>query len=155
MHEQQTGSEPQAQGVAAEGNGKSEQPVRRLLTREEILNSRTEQYEYVDIPEWGGQVKVRGLTAAERDAFESSLVVGMGKKAKMNTIDIRAKLVALSVVREDGSQMFSQADVQKLSQKLAAPIDRIYEVAQALSKISDDDIEELKGNSKRGRSDAS
>jgi len=45
-----------------------------LLTRDAILEAQDLQHEEVYIPEWGGSVRVRTLTGAERDAFEQSIV---------------------------------------------------------------------------------
>ena len=36
-----------------------------LLTREDILNYNDIKTEIVPVPEWGGEVKVKGLTAAK------------------------------------------------------------------------------------------
>jgi hypothetical protein len=126
-----------------------------LLTRDEILKSDDIQYEVVDVPEWGGKVRVRALTGTQRDAFESSMVVGEGKKQKVTTANIRAKLVQLTLVDMNGAQVFSIADINFLGAKSAAALDRVYEVSARLSKISKEDVEELAGNSGTDTSDDS
>jgi hypothetical protein len=43
-------------------------------------------------------------------------------------------------------------DINTLGQKSAAALDRVYEVAARLSKISKEDVDELAKNSGKGRS---
>jgi len=118
-----------------------------LLTRDAILEAQDLQHEEVYIPEWGGSVRVRTLTGAERDAFEQSIVDQRGKDTRMNLRNIRAKLVALTVVDGDGKRLFSDADAKLLGQKSASALDKIFEVAQRLSGLRDEDVEELAKNS--------
>ena len=117
-----------------------------FLTKERILAVDDIVTEDVDVPEWGGTVRVRGLSGVERDAFEASMIERRGKKVETNLTNLRAKLVAASVVDEKGSRLFSDADVKALGAKSAAGLDRVYDVAQRLSGISDDDVDELAGN---------
>lgn len=125
------------------------------LTREQILQADDLLLEDVEVPEWDGTVRVRGLTGAERDAFESEIVQLKGKKASLNTQNFRAKLVARSVVDEDGQRLFSDRDAQVLGQKSAAALQRVFEVAQRLSGLSETDVEELVANFNEGQSDDS
>jgi hypothetical protein len=118
-----------------------------LLTRDAILQAEDLPKELVLIPEWNGEVYVRALTGAERDAFEQSIVEQKGKSTKMNLSNLRAKLVALTVVDEAGKRIFSDRDAELLGQKSAIAINRVFEVAQRLSGLSQEDVEELTKNS--------
>jgi len=119
----------------------------KILTRDAILQAEDLPRELVEVPEWGGCVYVRTLTGTERDAFEASVVEQRGKSTKMNLRNIRAKLVALTVVDEEGNRIFSDADVGQLGKKSAVVLDRLFEVAQRLSGLKDEDVEELAKNS--------
>jgi hypothetical protein len=99
--------------------------------------------ETVPVPELGGVVTVRGLSAADRDAFEKSMWVKKGKTRDLNMANIRARLVALCVVDEQGERMFQDADVDALGQVRADVIDRLFGVSQRLSGLGDTDVEEL------------
>lgn len=125
------------------------------LTRDVILEAEDLLYEDVEVPEWGGTVRVRGMTGAERDAFESEVVEQRGKKARLNMQNFRAKLVARSVVDEEGKRLFSDKDAHNLGKKSAAALDRVFGVAQRLSGLSDKDVEELVENFDNGQSDGS
>jgi len=120
---------------------------KKFLTRDDILGINDLPYEDVLIPEWGNRyVRVRALTGAERDAFEQSIVEQRGKSTRMNLKNIRAKLVALTVVDEDGKRVFSDEDAELLGRKSAVALNRIFEVAQRLSGLRPEDVEELAGN---------
>src|SRR5438874_1567721 len=105
----------------------------KLLTREEILAANDLITESVSVPEWGGAVLVRTLTAAERDAFEASCYIGRGQDRKENFVNLRARMVALSIVDATGAKPFSGDDVKALGEKSGAALDRVYAVAQRLT----------------------
>ena len=117
----------------------------KILNRTEILNVNDIVIEEVHVPEWGEDavVYVKGMTGAERDKFESSLVVLRGKSQTLNMANIRAKLASLTICDENGKRLFNEQDVQVLSQKSASALQRVFVVAQKLSRIGDEDIEEL------------
>ena len=121
-----------------------------LLTREDILNYNDIKTEIVPVPEWGGEVKVKGLTAGERDKWEASLYStkrhGNNFEIVSNRDNLRAKFIAVSIVDDKGKLLFTSGDIEALAKKSAAPVDRIFSVAQKLSGMSDNDVEELEKN---------
>lgn len=118
----------------------------KLLGRDAILKAQDLPFEDVNCPEWGGVVRVRALTGAERDAFEQSIVEQRGRDTRMNLANLRAKLVALTVVDENGKRIFSDKDAEALGRKSAVALSRVFEVAQRLSGMRPEDVEELTGN---------
>jgi hypothetical protein len=117
-----------------------------LLSKDAILQADDLPTEDVEIPEWGGTVRVRALTGKERDAFEASLQQQRGKEFVRVTANVRAKLVAKCLVGEDGERLFSENEVNALGAKSVAGLDRVFEVAARLSRLSEEDVEELAGN---------
>jgi len=114
------------------------------LTREAILAKEDIETRTVNVPEWGGEVTVRGMTGRQRDIWEASMTEMRGKKYVPNLADARAKLIAYCVIDPDtGLLMFTYGDIEQLSQKSAAALDRIYEVAAELSGVGEKDLEEL------------
>ncbi len=114
-----------------------------MLTRDEILNAEDLKTVTVDIPEWGGELLVREMTGSQRDAYETDI---------MNTAEdhkahvIRARMVASSVVGEDGEPLFTMADVEALAKKSAKALDRVFTAAASLNVLTDDAVEEAAGN---------
>ena len=120
--------------------------VKTLLSRDAILAAEDRVVEEVEVPEWGGLVRVKGLSGAERDQFEASVAERKGKKTRMNLANIRARLVQRCVIDGDDKPLFTPADVTALGAKSAAALDPVFEVAMRLSGMRDEDIEELTEN---------
>lgn len=114
-----------------------------VLNKEQILKADDLKTETVSVPEWGGDVLVRALSGTERDRFESMIVSGQGRNQKVNTENVRAKLVALVAVGEDGKRLFSDADVAALGKKNAAPLERVFKVGMRLSGLSQGDVDDM------------
>jgi len=113
------------------------------LSKNDILSAPDIQKCEVAVPEWGGTVFVKGMTGAERDKFESSLIEQRGKAQALNMANVRAKLCSLTICDETGKRLFGEADVQALSGKSAVALQRVFEIAQKLSGIGDADVKEL------------
>ena len=115
-----------------------------LLNKEQILNSEDSKFEIVDVPEWGGQVKVVTMSGFARDRFEMQI---MGSKGKMDMVNIRAKLGAATIVDEQGNLLFTEDDITKLGNKSGAALDRVFSVAQRLNHLTQSDVDALTKNS--------
>lgn len=139
---------------ATQGNTSQDAAPKKLLGRDDILSTTDTAFAVVDVPEWGGQVRVRSLKAAERDDYEATMVRRRGKNVEVNMSNTRAGLCARAICDEQGNRVFSDGDVALLGQKSAAALNRVYEKAAELSGISDEDLEELAGNSASDRSGA-
>ena len=119
-----------------------------LLTRDQILSAEsTMPSEIVPVPEWGGDVKVVGMTGAERDAFEEGRQKkDSGGKPKANLTNIRAAIVAASLRDEQGKLLFTTSDVMALGIKSAKALDRVASVAMKLNGMTQEDVEQLEKN---------
>ena len=122
----------------------------------ELLAKDDRTYEKVPCPEWGTELWVRSLDADERDEYEASLtkykkVKSKGKvkrEASLDARSFRAKLVIRAVCAGEGNptRFFADADLEKLGKKNAIVVDRLFSVAQKLSGLTDEDVEEITGN---------
>ena len=118
-----------------------------LLSKTAILTANDLKSEDIEVPEWGGAVRVRSFTGRERDAFEASMVRGDGKDRKVDLTNMRARLVGLTVIDETGQRLFTDEEVDLLGAKSGAALDRVFAVAQKLNGLSGADVEELTKNS--------
>ncbi len=115
-----------------------------LLSREAILQADDIPTEDVPVPEWGGAVRLRGLTAAELDDYQASLIVQTGNGTqKSNLRNATAKLIARCAIDESGDPLFETKDVLKLSSKSAVALQRLAGVAQRLNGLTEEDLKEL------------
>jgi hypothetical protein len=118
-----------------------------LLGREDILHSKDLKFEEVDVPEWGGTVRVRVMTGSERDAFEQSIISQNTKDSNKNMVNLRAKLVARTVCDDNNKRIFTDSDISLLGEKSAGALDRVFEVAQRLNRLGAKDVDNLAKNS--------
>jgi hypothetical protein len=123
------------------------------LSRDGILGAVDIKSEKVPVPEWGDEVIIRGLTGEELDAFQGSIrqfrptFDGKGMEPVLIQDNMRAKLLVKCLVDEAGDRLFQDSDASALGAKNGAVIDRLYDVASALSGLSEDEKAELEGNS--------
>ncbi len=105
---------------------------RPILGRDEIFSASDLRIEKVYVPEWSGDVYVRGMTGAERDQYEALIWIG----GRFSNKDMHAKLLTFTVCDEAGNLVFHPGDeeeVKKLTSKSAASLHRLYIIAQRLS----------------------
>ena len=127
----------------------------KFLGKKEILDVDDLKLETVEVPEWGGCVNIRMLTGSERDAFEGSILQTNSKSKVKNYANIRARLAQISIVDEKDNSLFSELDIAALGRKSAKALDRIFDAAQKLNGMTEDDIEELAKNSATDQSEDS
>lgn len=116
-----------------------------MLSKEQILECKDIGSETVNIPEWYGEVTVKGLTLAEKDEWTESIMQG----GEANVKGATAKLCIMCMRDDAGARLFSLDDVDALQAKSAAALDRVFQVAQRLSGIGQEDIEETVKNSEK------
>lgn len=117
-----------------------------ILSKEQILKAEDLKRETVPVPEWGGEVIVRTMTGAERDAFEGEITAKKG----VNRDNIRAKLLARVIIGEDGKRIFDDNEIADLGDKSSSVLDRLFGIAQRLNGIGAKDVEEMEKNSEAG-----
>src|SRR6185503_6397195 len=103
------------------------------LTKEQILGAADAKSKTVNVPEWGGTVRVKVMTGTERDAWEAAILDAEGKVSKRQ---FRAKLLVQTLVDDAGKLLFTEADLNALSEKSGAAISRVYDVAAKLNALT-------------------
>jgi hypothetical protein len=112
------------------------------LSKSAILAANDKKTVDLDVPEWGGSVKLRVMTGTERDRFESEFVGG-NKNVEM----VRAKLVAKCLCDEDGERLFTEQEIPELGERSAAVLDRLFAECMKLNRFTKDDVDDLAKNS--------
>lgn len=123
-----------------------------LLTRDQILNADDLVTRDVEVPEWRPRgadpnekfyVRIRTLTAEQRDKWEASTVVVKNGQQKLNAENLRARLIALCIVNENNELLFTPPDIRRLGNKSSAALQRVFNACQELNAVTDEDIEEM------------
>lgn len=91
-----------------------------------------------------GDVFVQPMGARELSLFNESLFKGNGKKRKVVTVNIQAKMVVRCVVDAEvnGTRVFSDDDAEWLGECRADAVGKIFKKIQELSGLADDDEED-------------
>lgn len=115
-----------------------------ILNKQLILAAVDLKTEDISIPEWGGDVRVRTMTGFERDAFESTLI--KGSDGRRDLTNLRARLLAMTIVDENGDRVFAADDAALLGAKSASALDQLFEVAQRLNGMGSKAEAEIEKN---------
>lgn len=95
------------------------------------------------VPEWGDDVLLRHPSANDRDEWELYCGENKGKRGTL----WRAKLASMILCDEEGRLLFRSAeDVQKLGEKSAAAVHRIWNRGLQLFAVTEREVDELEKN---------
>lgn len=114
-----------------------------FLTRQQILEADDRKFEIVEVPEWGGTVRLGSMQAINRDRYE----IAYGKaREEGSERSIRATLVSACIVDEKGETLFTEDDVIEFSKKSGAVLAELFDKCMELNGMSKKAVEKLKGN---------
>ena len=116
-----------------------------LLGRAAILAAEDRPFRDVEVPEWGGTVRIRSISGSDRDQFEAALLAAR-KHGADTAPNVRASFAAYCIVDEGGNRIFSEGDIDALGDKSAAALERVFAAIQELNALSEADVAELEKN---------
>lgn len=111
------------------------------LTRADILAAEDLPLAAVDVPEWGGQIFVRAMSALDRAEVEAYLDENPGRVA------LRAIVAVVSIRDEHGARLFTVDDIPALNEKSSTVLDRVFARAASLSGMTSSSREAIRKNS--------
>lgn len=115
-----------------------------VLTRDEILAKRNvRQREPIEVPGWG-TLYVAKFNARDRDRFEE--IVTGGVPGKVNLRNVRAQLVPLLVVKEDGTRMFDDGDSDAIGELDSDAVQVIIDAGFRINGLNANALEEAAKN---------
>lgn len=108
-----------------------------LLTKEQILKASDRKVITVDVPEWGGTVRMQEFSGKAREEY-ITVLQAKHKGAKDGNIDVRGltcMLLSLTLVNEDNAPLFSVEELDALGSKSATVLDRLFEQAMIINGL--------------------
>jgi hypothetical protein len=111
-----------------------------LLSRDSILRAQDVSTKDVEVPEWGGSIRVRTMTVAERNEFARKAASGT------DSVNVSAWLVSLVAVDEKGAALFKPEDVKALEERNFKAIDRIVDAILQVNGIGQKQVEAAEKN---------
>jgi len=115
-----------------------------LLTKKDILVPRTLKYKDLSIPEWGGDIRIQELTAAQREEMEELFTASNGA---LKSGKVRVTCLAMSIVDENGKRLFGRKDIEDLNAQSGNVVIFIHNEILSLNKINVGDADEIEKNS--------
>ena len=108
----------------------------KYLSRAVILETQDYKTDEVEVPEWGGVVLVRELTAAQVQRLGFGMATPDGEVDPTKDQALMTRIVSWGVIGDNGERLFSEKDIEKLGEKSYAVIQRISAVIMGLSNLA-------------------
>lgn len=112
------------------------------LTKEQILAANDLGLLELPVPEWGGSVFIRVMTAGERDSYENEWLTNKNKGVD----NFRTKFLQRVLCDDKGTLLFTPGEIDALAKKSAKAVGHVWEAAMRHNKLTDEDVEELAKN---------
>ena len=129
-----------------------------LLTPDEIGAANDRRWEDVDVPEWGGTVRIASMSGTDRNAYQKQMVV-LGSDGKPQGVDLSnqyARLLSKCLVGEDFRRLYiTDKQVTALGAKNGAVLERLATVAKRVSGLGEEAVQDAAGKSEETPSDSS
>ncbi len=116
-----------------------------LFSKDALLGPAKRRFATVEIADLG-KVRIRSLTEGERSRIETSM---MGKAGEVNAnklVDLKCRMIVECVVDDDGNQVFSKTDIDRLRQQDCKVTNDISDAIQSHCGFSKTDLENLEKN---------
>lgn len=112
-----------------------------FLNKESIFNANDIRISTVSVPEWGGELRIKSLSVAERDLLTDKI-----KNAGDSQAKISIGIVIMTVIDNNGNKVFSDSDYDALANKSAPVIERIALEALRINGLNPDAVEQAEKN---------
>lgn len=93
-----------------------------------------------------GKVRIRSLTELERSRLEASMRDKKGNLSTTRMVDLKCRIIVMAVVDEEGNQLFTNSDIERIGQQDSKTTNDLVEAIQAHCGWSDEDLEDLEKN---------
>lgn len=113
----------------------------KVLTAEEILSQTNLSTSEVEVPEWGGTVRLRTLSAREAIEFQKTIETPGGKN-KGNIL-----IVSLCAVDENGKRLFRDDQLQQLMELNVKAFTRLARQCVKLNGLDETELDAEAKNS--------
>ncbi|WP_326659630.1 hypothetical protein [Streptomyces sp. NBC_00385] len=121
-----------------------------LLTPDQIGAADDRRWEDVDVPEWGGTVRVASMSGTDRNAYQKQMLI-LGSNGRPQGVDLAdqyARLLAKCLVDEDFRRLYvTDKQVKGLGAKNGAVLERLATIAKRVSGLGEEAVDDAAGKS--------
>jgi hypothetical protein len=111
-----------------------------MLNRDSILGANDLKTVDLEVPEWGGTVRIRTMTGIARQEYYRSTAAKDGTPK-----NVMEALIVACAVDEKGNPLFTSADLNALAQKSSIAINRVFESAAELNGLTQKAVDDIAG----------
>lgn len=117
-----------------------------VLSKNDILGADDLPFQEIEVPEWGGTIRLKTLMEDELGPYEEGLIDMAGESRRVVLKNMRAKLLVLAIVDEKGKRLFNDNEIAALAKKSAKAMDRVFTVAQKMNGLGKDYVDDMVKN---------
>jgi len=110
------------------------------LNKHQIFANDDLSEQFVDMPEWGGKVKIKAFSAREQLEMIDFI------EKEPSEIQVAIKFIILSCVDEHNNKLFTEDDIDNLMKKKAMHLAELANKIATLNKQDGDAVEDLAKN---------
>jgi hypothetical protein len=103
----------------------------KFLSASDILQADDFDYLEVAIPQWGGKLRLRSMTAAEVHKFNKAMETPEGRETSI------ARAIFFSAVDAEGNNLFTEENWEKLQDKSLIPLLAAQDAFMKLNKMKE------------------
>lgn len=113
----------------------------QYLTKTRISEFSHVEFKDLEVPEWGGVIRLRRMDVKDRLGLSESI------QKHEDSLMFMVKVVAYTMVDAEGRRIYGDEDLETLLALDLEPIKRIYDASMEFSKLRGEDFEEAVKNS--------
>ncbi len=121
-----------------ESQGQPQVQGQQMLTVEQIMTANDIVERVVDVPQWGGSVRIRGLTKGQHQQLRKRAT----SRSQVDTDRLEMLLFSESVIEP----RFTLEQAQSLRDKAAAPFERVLKAVLEVNGLADGAVEEAEAD---------
>ena len=115
-----------------------------MLDRQSILNAPDRTFEEMDVPEWGGKVRIGVMSGTDRDSYFNTFPPKRERTEDMDWTPFRYKLLVRCIIDENNQRIFQDDEADLLASKNTEVLERLMTVAGRINKLTETSAEETK-----------
>ncbi len=123
---------------------------KQLFNPRFLLGASVRRFKIISDP-MVGNVRIQSWTELQRARFEAAMKGKDGKLSVTKSLDTKCRAIVESVVDENGTQVYTNSDIEKLRLQDSRIIDFLCTEICKHVGITEDDFEELEKNSEPTR----
>lgn len=118
------------------------------LTRDQILSNKSFRSKTIQIDEWGGEVRLKAISGAEREALEDAVYERIGDKLQVKKgASLLTALLLRSMCDDDGNRLFQDGDIEFIRGIDSVTLNKLFKVAADVNGLSGEEEREIEKNS--------